>query len=203
MGWNGPRKQLYGRKFWFKIGVEEIQIGVNSEAKAVKIIVTKYDIKPSEVATQGAEKVYQYLQIKTINLEDKLDKATITIKVNKTWVFDNNLAKEDIALFKFDEQTQKWNELKTNFIKEDNNYYYYEAELTGFSYFTIAEKTADKTEEFQGQETPKEKEVMNKFVEVIRDYWLLFVGIVVILALIIVLFVLKKKKSVLKRKNYK
>ena len=123
------------------LGLKEIQINVKNEAQNVKVSVTKYSGKPAEVSVEKAGKVFQYMQIKVDNVADKLNKATISTKVKKTWVSDNALTKDKVSLFKFDETAGKWNELSTTYKSEDNTYYYYDAEVTSFSYFAIGENS--------------------------------------------------------------
>lgn len=129
------------KDFDSEIGVKQIQVEVNNEAQNVKITVTKYDGKPAEVSVSKSGKVYQYLQINAQNLGTKLDKATVQFRVEKSWASSNGLDKDEIAVYKFDETVNKWNELQTTFSSEDSTYYYYDAELDSFSYFAISEKT--------------------------------------------------------------
>lgn len=120
-------------------GVSQIQIEVNNIDSNAQINVTKYDSKPAGVSV-SKDNTYEYLHIVTQNLQQNLSKAIITIQVNKSWITSNNFNEEDIALFRFDEQNNKWNELTTTISGRDANYTYYDIELTGFSYFAIAEK---------------------------------------------------------------
>ncbi len=63
------------------------------------------------------------------------------IKIEKDWVSTNNLEKENVAVFRYDENAaEKWDELVTTFKEEDAGYYYYNVQLDSFSYFAIAEK---------------------------------------------------------------
>ena len=135
-----PEKVSVMKNFAEETGVKEIKIEVNNEVKNVKVTVSKYDEKPAEVSVEKTGKVYQYMQINTENLVDNLKKAIITIKVEKTWLSDSGLEKENIILSKFDESSSAWNELATTYKEEDDTYYYYDAELTSFSYFAISEK---------------------------------------------------------------
>jgi len=125
-----------------EIGIKQIQIEVHTEAQDVKVIVIKYSSKPANVSVEKSGKVHQYLQIEVENLEDKLDKAVITMRVNKSWVSDNSLEEDDIALFKFNE-SEEWEELTTTYTESDDDYYYYDVELTSFSYFVIGEKEVE------------------------------------------------------------
>ena len=127
------------KDFDSEIGIKQIQIDVGNSAQNVKITVTKYSAKPAEVSVAKTGKVNKYLQIEATNLENKLEKGTITIQIEKSWFFSNSLDKEDIALFKFDETLEEWNGLTTTYTESDDTYNYYDVELTSFSYFAIAE----------------------------------------------------------------
>ena len=142
-----PGKVSIMKNFDKDIGIKEIQIEVNNPAQNVKITVRKYDSKPANVSVEKSGKVYKYLQIKTENLEDKLDKAIVTIEVEKNWTANNSITKENVTLFKFNENLKKWDELITNYTEEDLDNYYYDVELTSFSYFAISEKSIISGEE--------------------------------------------------------
>jgi PGF-pre-PGF domain-containing protein len=126
-----------------EIGVKQIQIEVNNEAQNVIITVTKHDSKPASVSVEKSGKVYKYIQVETTNLEDKLASGVMTTQVEKTWVSNNTLEKENLALFKFNNASEKWNELATTYTEEDDTYYYYNVTLDSFSYFAIGEKAAE------------------------------------------------------------
>ncbi|MCX6749236.1 MAG: PGF-pre-PGF domain-containing protein, partial [Candidatus Pacearchaeota archaeon] len=66
--------------------------------------------------------------------------ATLNFQVEKNWTETNSLDKNNIALFKFFPDENRWTELNTTYDSSDRNYYYYSTELTGFSYFVIGEK---------------------------------------------------------------
>ena len=123
------------------LGVKQIGIEVTNPAQNVKITVTKHDGKPAAVSVAKTGKVYQYLQIDAQNLGTNLDKASVLFKVEKSWVSSNGLDKDKVSVYKFDESSGKWNELQTTFSSEDDTYYYYDAEVSSFSYFVISEKT--------------------------------------------------------------
>lgn len=129
------------KDFNAETGLKEIQIEVNNPAQSVKVTVTRYSGKPAAVSVEKTGDVYQYLQIAVTNIADKLDKATITSKVTKTWVAENGLDFNNLALFKFDETAKQWNEVATTYDSEDSTYYYYTSEVNSFSYFAIGEKS--------------------------------------------------------------
>ncbi len=131
-----------------EIGVKQITIEVINEAQNIRITVTKYDGKPAQVSKERSGDVFQYFEIDAPGLENKLEKATVTVKVLKSWTSSKGIGKKDVLVFKFDESAEKWNELETVYAEEDDTYYYYDVEVNSFSYFAISAKTlAEKTEE--------------------------------------------------------
>jgi len=164
------------KNFDSEIGLKEIQIDVNSDAQNVKVTVTKYDNRPAEVSVTKSGKVNQYLQIEVSNIEGKLDKATITARVEKSWVSNNGLKIDGVALFKFDEFREEWNELTTNYVGSEDNYYYYDAEVSSFSFFVIGEKLV--VEEDTGIDTGTGDEEEGSLV------WLwVLIGVLILIAI--------------------
>lgn len=128
------------KNFNSNIGIKQIQIKVNADAKNVKVTITGYDNRPSGVSVNKTGKVYQYIHIDTQNLLSELSYADVTFRVNKTWISENNLNKSDIAVFRFNTAINNWTELNTSYDGGDSNYDYYKVGLSSFSYFAIAEK---------------------------------------------------------------
>lgn len=141
-----PGVAAVAKNFDPEVGLKEIRIEVNNEAQNVVVDVTKYNNKPAQVSVSKEGKVNQYLQIDVSNVENSLDRATVTSKVEKSWASQNNVKKENIALFRFDETAEEWVELNTSFDSEDDTYYYYNTELSSFSYFAIGEKEVFESE---------------------------------------------------------
>jgi PGF-pre-PGF domain-containing protein len=123
------------------VGIKQISVEVNNPAQNVQITVTKEAGKPAAVSVAKTGKVYQYLNFETKNLADKLEKATVQFKVEKSWVAGNSVDKDKVVVSKFDETAKKWNELTTTYASEDTGYYYYDVDVTSFSYFAISEKS--------------------------------------------------------------
>jgi len=171
--------------------VKQIQIEVNNEAQNVKITINKYDSKPANVSVEKSD-TYKYLSIVTQNLKDNLSRAVIEIQVNKSWVSDKNFNKTDIALFRYNEAANKWEELTTTFKEEDSTYYYYDAELTSFSYFAIAPKEQALVVEEQQETTLGEEQ------EGTLSVWVGIIIAFVILAGFVAFFILKKNKKKIK-----
>ncbi len=160
-------------------GVKEVTIEVNQEAVNVRIKVSKYDEKPTEVSVENTGKTYRYLQISTENLNEVLEKAKVKFEVEKTWVSENSLQKEDLAILKFDESAEKWNELVTGFDSEDDNFYYYVVELDSFSFFAIGEKSQNEIV------SDVISEIVEEEISKINFVWMgIFIGILLIVGLI-------------------
>ncbi len=145
-----------------KTGVTSVTFEVNKKTTNVKVKVSKYDSKPTEVSKEVTGRTYRYLQISMENLNENLEKAKVKFEVDKNWFETNNLKTNEVSIFKFDNSTEKWNELDTNFDSEDDNFYYYTIELDSFSFFALGEKiveelkivhkTAEDSRELDGKE---------------------------------------------------
>jgi PGF-pre-PGF domain-containing protein len=181
-----PDKPVIFKEFDKNTGISQIQIQVKEKAQDVKVTVNSYDAKPSGVSIEKPGKTYKYIQIETENLEDKLNKTIITFQVDKSWVENNSLQKENISVYRFNTSIEIWDELNTTFTEQNNSSYYYDVELTNFSYFAIGEKTIAE-EEMPVSEEEKEIRTSNFLQE---NYW---IGLIIIGALIIALIVIKRK----------
>jgi PGF-pre-PGF domain-containing protein len=180
-----PETPILMTNFDEEIGVKQIQIEVNNEAQNVKVTVKGYDGKPAEVSVEKSGKVHRYLQIETKNLESELKKGIVTINVEKSWISDNNLDKDQIALFKFNEVTEKWEELITVYKEEDGDYYYYDIELDSFSYFAIGGKVV-------GEGISEDEEVSERVLKQGKIIlWFVF-GVILIASVILIVILIKK-----------
>ncbi|MCK5063612.1 MAG: PGF-pre-PGF domain-containing protein, partial [Candidatus Aenigmarchaeota archaeon] len=121
------------------IGFTEILIEVNNPANNVKITVTKLESKPVSVIHSVSGNVYRYLEVAKQNIENEnINRAEIKFKVEKSWLDNNNLDKNTVALERYD---NGWQKLKTNMVSEDFQFVYYNAETEGFSYFAVSAET--------------------------------------------------------------
>ena len=132
---------------------------------------------------QDANEIRKKIQ----NLEDNLDKAIVTIQVEKSWLSDNSIDKDNVAMFKFDETSEEWNELTTTYVDEEDDYYNYVVELSSFSYFAISEKVMAEAGEgvVEGEEIGIQKsDVENQGKEKKSLKWLWITLIVIVLIVI-------------------
>ncbi len=164
-----------------EIGLKQIQIEVQNEAQNVKITISKYDSKPAEVSIEKSGKIYKYLQINAENLEGKLERATIRMQVEKSWMVANGFEVDNMAMFKFNENNNVWGELDTTYAEADDEYYYYDSEVDSFSYFAIAEKVVvseDGIDEEAGEDEELEKKGLGW-------WWVAIIAGVIILAYLV------------------
>ncbi|MBU0456754.1 MAG: right-handed parallel beta-helix repeat-containing protein [Nanoarchaeota archaeon] len=194
------------------IGITEVEFSTNKDLWGVWMKVEKKDSLPSNVK-RFSKKVYKYAEItKGIAFKDEYIKSSkIKFKVLKSWLTENGLSKEKIALFRYN--NDKWNELTTTISNEDSDYVYYSAETPGFSYFLIGEskkvvKTEAKiVEEKEKEELEEVEYIPIKAEEVIKDIkeyikevkeksiWPAIVLIAGVLAFILVSWLIYRKKG--------
>ncbi len=128
------------KDFDVEMGLKQISIEVSNQAQNVVVAVRKYNGKPANVSVEKSGKTYNYLEINAENLENELNKAIVRIQVEKSWMVSNGFEAEDISMFKFNENAKKWNDLQAVYVDSEDDFYYYDVELTSFSYFAISEK---------------------------------------------------------------
>ncbi len=82
------------------------------------------------------EVVFQYLTITKANIQDAdIKSAKVKFQVAKSWVSQNSIDHTTVSLKRL--VGSAWTKQPTKFVKEDANYYHYEAEVPGFSTFAI------------------------------------------------------------------
>ncbi len=197
-----PAAAAIFRDFNSEIGINQIEITVNNDAEDVKINVVKYGIKPEQVSVEKSGEVYQYLQINTTNLENKINKTIVQFRVEKSWASGNSLDKDEIAVYKFNESAGKWNELQTTSSSEDSQHYYYDVEMNSFSYFVISGKSSASEE---GTGFDKLKEWVSTLGEGKSMTWLLIsIALVIFIVLIIIVLVwrLKERRAAFQRDRF-
>jgi len=112
----------------------EIYIKVNKKLENVKITIEKLNEKPADIATVAGIP-YNYLSITKENIENEdVSTAIIKFKVEKSWIDENNINENSIALNRYN---NGWDKLPTTKLEESSDYVYYQSETSGFSYFAI------------------------------------------------------------------
>ena len=101
---------------------------------------------------------------------------------------------QHIALFHMNDTNNLWKELNTTYLRADNNYYYYRAVTSSFSYFYIGEKnaTVSQTGSFV-------KNAGSNFVNLIlgfANYIYIIIGIVILLIVTLLILRARERKKV-------
>jgi len=95
--------------------------------------------KSSFASTEPKGEVYKYLNIRVGNGDfadpDNIDNAIVGFKVSKEWLNENHIDMDTIALQHFN--GAQWDSLKTEKVKEDDKFVYFDAETPSFSPFAI------------------------------------------------------------------
>lgn len=74
---------------------------------------------------------------------ENLENARITFRVSKTWIYEKGLGKNQVMLYRYNQN--KWNPLSTVLKEEKGDYFYFTSDTPGFSPFAISynEKKTD------------------------------------------------------------
>ncbi|MBN1502390.1 PGF-pre-PGF domain-containing protein [Candidatus Woesearchaeota archaeon] len=121
--------------------VDEIKVKAKEDTSSFKITVTKITQKPSSIPELSKESCC-FVKIDAANIDyDEVESITVRFPIEKKWLVDNKLDKATVKLNRYSTQ---WEELETNYLSEDDSYFYFESVTPGFSIFAV---TADEVEE--------------------------------------------------------
>jgi len=99
----------------------------------------KYQEIKENPAKHSLNNTYKYFEIYSNNLDiDSIEQNIIKFKVKKSWLTINAFTKSEIYMYRL--INDEWTELNTSYIYDDNEYAYFEAKTTGFSYFAVIGK---------------------------------------------------------------
>jgi PGF-pre-PGF domain-containing protein len=122
--------------------VESISFDSKKTAGKTSTIVEMLKGKSTLVSGLPSGEVYKYLNIWVGNGgfgdSNNIVNSVINLKVEKTWIQDQNIDHSLITLYRYNDQ--KWNSLPTNLSGEDDKYLYFTAKTSGFSHFAITGK---------------------------------------------------------------
>jgi len=126
------------------VGVTEVSFTVPQTVFGAWVQVEKKDSLPSSVSKFDG-KTYKALEISkgaSLSKEGAFSEATVKFKVEKSWLADNKLTTESVALFHY--VGGKWTQLQTQVGEDDGKFVHYSAKTPGFSYFVIGQSSANK-----------------------------------------------------------
>ncbi|MBN1503289.1 PGF-pre-PGF domain-containing protein [Candidatus Woesearchaeota archaeon] len=142
------------KKNWFKkekniftvspeedMAVVNVKFYTEQDLEDMDINIGILSQKPKEIESIP-KKVYKYLRFEK-DREFDFDKVIIEFKVLNGWLNDYKIYPEDITLYRY---LNDWTPLSTKLTSIENEYTYYEAESSGFSYFAIIAEKAEYAE---------------------------------------------------------
>ncbi len=101
-------------------------------------------IKPKEGISMPPIDLYQFNEICIVKFgtREKVypEEAYIEFRVEKSWINEGGYSFDDIAMFRWNNESREWEELKTEFVNQDESFAYYKAYMQGFSLFAIGVK---------------------------------------------------------------
>jgi len=116
--------------------ITQIALSVSASMENVVVRVRQLLDKPTEVAAPEGN-VYKYLEIVAEKVtNDNITSAAITFKVEKSWIENENIDPDTVALRRY--HGGEWQNLQTDKIREDDDYIYYVAVTPGFSVFAVS-----------------------------------------------------------------
>ncbi|ADI75118.1 hypothetical protein Metev_2306 (plasmid) [Methanohalobium evestigatum Z-7303] len=153
-----------GQEFYKELKNTEVITGLtltpdkNSDGVVILVEELNGNLQHSELVDGKApDQVYRNFNIwiskgnHNIESENYIKSGKIKFKVSNDWIKDNNINKNDINLYRWDET--HWSILKTNHINEKNGNHQYESEITTFSAFSISGLINDTVTEDTSMET--------------------------------------------------
>jgi len=136
-----------------QLSLTEVSITAKDAVSNVVINSLQTAAMPEAVSAPTGT-IYGYLTISALNIqEENISAATITFKVNKTWLVSNNMSQDDIVLERF--SNNAWTELSTVVSSSDSDYVYYTSITPGFSVFVIKARAATEPPEDGDGESPE------------------------------------------------
>ncbi|HIH31437.1 TPA: PGF-pre-PGF domain-containing protein [Candidatus Woesearchaeota archaeon] len=142
-------------------------------------------------------KTFAYLEVKTEGLlESDINDVKIKFKVPKQWLTDNNIAQNDIRLYRY--VNNAWQELPTTAASSTDDMINFIATSPGFSYFVIAElpKPAPEPIKETAPVGPEDDvQIQDSAGQNKKSTVWIIVALVIVLVIITSYIILKKKKS--------
>ena len=167
------------------LGIKTISISVKNTVNNVQLTISKttHPSGGAEVISPLTGKVYKYIEINKSNIQDNdVSSLTISIQVEKTWLTNNNIDEDKVALYRYDTSSNTWTKLITTKTTSDENYVYYDARSPGLSIFAIAGELKQAAAPQEERPTPS-PEPQPSAPAAPTDYtWLIIIVVIIIIA---------------------
>jgi PGF-pre-PGF domain-containing protein len=115
--------------------LESVNIDISGDLEEMSVDVESLDERPEAVPEAGT--VYRYQSVTTSASDEEVSGATISFRVRKSWLGQRNATLDEVVLKRY---TDQWDELETEYLEEDGDFYRFEAETPGFSFFAVSIK---------------------------------------------------------------
>ena len=132
--------------------VMSIVVDAKDVMDSIYITVQKLEGKPADVAVSAPGNVHSYININVGKVSGEIAGANIAFKVEKKWLSQNNIAKDNVMLARFSEGA--WQQLETTVLNGDDDFVHFSARTPGFSTFAIVAKDVAVTEPVDEVEAP-------------------------------------------------
>ncbi|MBP1907846.1 PGF-pre-PGF domain-containing protein [Methanolobus bombayensis] len=120
--------------------VTGVEVESEVDIEKISVSVQKLDSKPDNIPGSAPGNVHSYLNIEVSELDaGKIAGASITFKVEKSWLEENGISTDDVVLSHY--TGSKWDQLETSVSSDDGEYVYYVAKTPGFSTFAISTRS--------------------------------------------------------------
>lgn len=184
-----------------EIGFTKVEFNAKKKLYTSNMKVIKVAQLPSSIDSYS-KPTYKYIEVRTGNLDEKdIENAQISFKVTKSWLSENNLESNKIALFRY--VNEQWIKLETTLGEDDGEYVHYTASTPGFSYFAIAasqepaiQLPVETPVETPTETTPPAPTVAERVAEIAKSSGSkVFLGVLVFAIIIALVYFLVFKKN--------
>jgi len=104
----------------------------------VNVVVER--LNESKVLDRPSLDVYEYVSVTTKLAASNISQAQVQFKVPGSWLAEHGFSPQDVVLMRY--FASSWGRMKTAAAGSDGSYYYYSADLPGFSVFAITAEKA-------------------------------------------------------------
>lgn len=104
---------------------------------AGEIVVKALSENPKD-NNNPSDKVFEYCEVELVNIDKSdIEETLVEAKVRKSWLKDNDVRDDQIALFTFNNGDNAWKQQSTTKKTESSIYYYYESKAENFPYWAV------------------------------------------------------------------
>ena len=135
-----------------KGAVMSIVVDAKDVMDSIYVTVQKLESKPADVSLFAPGNVHSYININVGKVSGEIAGANIAFKVEKKWLSQNNIAKDNVLLARFSEGV--WQQLETTVLNGDDDFVHFSTRTPGFSTFAIVAKEVAVTEPVDEVEAP-------------------------------------------------